>query len=162
MPKLPRYEQIYIEKHLWKHIDQFYDLWIESTKTFLNHLDHATNCKFSEKLFYIKWYIVVELLTKTTKIVANKYLARPVDCSNPQEASNQLYQHCNAHALFWFELTKHVFHTRWFISNWIYSEMCNSSWNWRMHRLSWNMHYKVIGNITKGICIPNILLLWYY
>ena len=31
------------------------------------------------------------MLTKTTKIVANKYLARPVDCSNPLEASNQLY-----------------------------------------------------------------------
>ena len=30
------------------------------------------------------------MLTKTTKIVANKYLARPVDCSNPLEASNQL------------------------------------------------------------------------
>ena len=104
-----------------------YDLWVKSTKTFLSNRDHATTPKSSEKCFSIKWYIVVELLTKTTKIVANKYHARPVDCSNPPEASNQLYQHCNAHALFWFELTKHVFNRRWFISNWIYSEMCNSS-----------------------------------
>ena len=82
-----------------------------------SHLDHATNCKSSEKVYSIKWYIVVELLTKTTKIVANKYLARPVDCSNPLEVSNQLYQHCNTHALFWLELMKHVFKMIYFKLN---------------------------------------------
>ena len=75
------------------------------------------NCKSSEKVYSIKWYIVVELLTKTTKIVANKYLARPVDCSNPLEVSNQLYQHCNTHALFWLELMKHVFKMIYFKLN---------------------------------------------